>query len=181
MANVPTVIYVRHGRSSANTSGTLAGWMPGVFLDEAGEVQADGVGQRIAAASLPVVEVVIGLCLVLIPKMGITGAAVAWAVAVSMRCILAVVQTRFTMRIVSFGPAAVAVAVANLVCFAVPLILLGRVVDVGPGILALALLVCVPAYALALWLSRHWLMLSVLRGLLQRGPTPVTQEDVADA
>jgi probable phosphomutase (TIGR03848 family) len=58
LALVPTVIFVRHGRSSANTSGTLAGWMPGVFLDETGEVQADGVGQRIAAASLPVVEVV---------------------------------------------------------------------------------------------------------------------------
>ena len=55
---VPTVIFVRHGRSSANTSGTLAGWMPGVFLDETGQVQADGVGARLAAASLPVVEVV---------------------------------------------------------------------------------------------------------------------------
>ena len=52
------MIFVRHGRSSANTSGTLAGWMPGVFLDETGEVQADGVGRRLAAASLPVVEVV---------------------------------------------------------------------------------------------------------------------------
>ncbi|TQM58156.1 MSMEG_4193 family putative phosphomutase [Humibacillus xanthopallidus] len=55
---MPTVIFVRHGRSSANTSGTLAGWMPGVYLDETGEVQADGVGVRLAAASLPVVEVV---------------------------------------------------------------------------------------------------------------------------
>ena len=58
MASVPTVIFVRHGRSSANTSGTLAGWMPGVFLDETGEAQAASVGQRLAAAVLPVVEVV---------------------------------------------------------------------------------------------------------------------------
>jgi len=55
---VPTVIFVRHGRSSANVSGTLAGWMPGVFLDETGEAQAASVGARLAAASLPVVEVV---------------------------------------------------------------------------------------------------------------------------
>jgi probable phosphomutase (TIGR03848 family) len=55
---VPTVIFVRHGRSSANTSGTLAGWMPGVFLDETGEAQAAALGQRLAAAVLPVAEVV---------------------------------------------------------------------------------------------------------------------------
>lgn len=55
---MPTVIFVRHGRSSANASATLAGWMPGVFLDEVGEQQADAVGQRLAAAELPVVEIV---------------------------------------------------------------------------------------------------------------------------
>ena len=132
------------------------------------------------ANSLTALALDIGLCLLLIPKMGITGAALAWAVAVSIRCILAVVQTRFTMRIVSFGPAAIAAAAANLVCFAVPLLLLGRVTDIGPLTLLLALLVCVPAYALALWLARNRLMLHVLRGLLQRGPSR-TQEDVSDA
>ena len=55
---MPTVIFVRHGRSSANTSGTLAGWMPGVFLDDVGESQAAAVGDRLAAAILPIVEVV---------------------------------------------------------------------------------------------------------------------------
>jgi O-antigen/teichoic acid export membrane protein len=130
--------------------------------------------------SLTALALDIGLCLVLIPKMGITGAALAWAVAVSIRCALAVVQTRFTMRIVSFGPAAIAVALANIVCFAVPLFLLGTVTDIGPGTLALALVACVPAYVLALWLARHWLMLSVLRGLMQRGPSRA-QEDVPDA
>ncbi len=58
LALVPTVLFVRHGRSSANTSGVLAGWMPGVFLDETGEAQAAAVGQRLAAAVLPVAEVV---------------------------------------------------------------------------------------------------------------------------
>ncbi len=131
--------------------------------------------------SLTALALDIVLCVVLIPRMGITGAAVAWAVAVSTRCILAVVQTRATMRIVSFGPAALAVAAANIVCFALPLLVLGRLTDVGPGILALALLACVPAYALALWLARRVLMLEVLRGMLRRGPTPAAQEDVADA
>jgi probable phosphomutase (TIGR03848 family) len=51
---VPTVIFVRHGRSSANSTGTLAGWLPGVALDETGQRQADELGRRIAAADLDV-------------------------------------------------------------------------------------------------------------------------------
>ena len=55
---MPTVIFVRHGRSSANATGVLAGWTPGVELDDRGQAQADAVGNRLAAAGLPVVEVV---------------------------------------------------------------------------------------------------------------------------
>ncbi|MDN5791010.1 MAG: MSMEG_4193 family putative phosphomutase [Micrococcales bacterium] len=55
---MPTVIFVRHARSSANTAGVLAGWMPGVFLDATGEKQAEAVGARLAATRLPIVEVV---------------------------------------------------------------------------------------------------------------------------
>lgn len=55
---MPTVLLVRHGRSTANTEGILAGWQPGVFLDETGEQQAAAVGQQLVAAHLPVVEVV---------------------------------------------------------------------------------------------------------------------------
>lgn len=55
---MPTALFVRHGRSSANTSGVLAGWMPGVFLDPTGEEQAAALGARLAAAELPVVLVV---------------------------------------------------------------------------------------------------------------------------
>jgi probable phosphomutase (TIGR03848 family) len=51
---VPTVIFVRHGRSSANSTGTLAGWLPGVALDETGRRQADELGARIATAALDV-------------------------------------------------------------------------------------------------------------------------------
>ena len=58
LAGVPTVILVRHGRSTSNTAGTLAGWMPGVFLDETGEAQAAALGQRFAHAALPIAEIV---------------------------------------------------------------------------------------------------------------------------
>jgi probable phosphomutase (TIGR03848 family) len=45
-----TVILVRHGRSTANTGGILAGRAVGVHLDEHGRSQADALGPRLAAA-----------------------------------------------------------------------------------------------------------------------------------
>lgn len=52
-----TVILVRHGRSTANTGGILAGRADGVHLDDHGRGQADALGPRIAAAQ-PVALVV---------------------------------------------------------------------------------------------------------------------------
>ena len=49
---MPTLLLVRHGRSTANTAGVLAGWTPGVHLDERGREQAAALGQRLAAVPL---------------------------------------------------------------------------------------------------------------------------------
>jgi len=51
-----TVILVRHARSTANTSGILAGRTPGVLLDETGQDQAARTGERLA--TLPLAAVV---------------------------------------------------------------------------------------------------------------------------
>ena len=56
MGAVPTVLLVRHGRTAANASGTLAGWTPGIGLDEAGRAQAQALAERLAA--VPVAAVV---------------------------------------------------------------------------------------------------------------------------
>jgi probable phosphomutase (TIGR03848 family) len=53
---MPTLILVRHGRSTANTEGLLAGWTPGVALDERGAAQAAALPARLAA--LPLAEAV---------------------------------------------------------------------------------------------------------------------------
>jgi probable phosphomutase (TIGR03848 family) len=53
---VPTVLLVRHGRTTANASGVLAGWTPGVGLDDAGLAQARTLAARIAP--LPIAAVV---------------------------------------------------------------------------------------------------------------------------
>ncbi|MDO5627770.1 MAG: MSMEG_4193 family putative phosphomutase [Mobilicoccus sp.] len=50
---MPTVLLVRHGRTAANASGTLAGWSPGVELDDTGAEQARALAARVAG--LPVV------------------------------------------------------------------------------------------------------------------------------
>jgi len=49
---VPTLILARHGRSTSNTAGTLAGRTPGVQLDDTGIGQAEAAAGRIADVPL---------------------------------------------------------------------------------------------------------------------------------
>jgi probable phosphomutase (TIGR03848 family) len=53
---VPTLLLVRHGRTAANASGTLAGWTPGIGLDDTGRAQAQALAQRLAP--VPVAAIV---------------------------------------------------------------------------------------------------------------------------
>ncbi|MCU7821655.1 histidine phosphatase family protein [Kitasatospora sp. DSM 101779] len=49
---MPTLLLVRHGRSTANTAGVLAGWTPGVELDDTGREQAAGLVGRLSGLPL---------------------------------------------------------------------------------------------------------------------------------
>ncbi|MFJ9949061.1 histidine phosphatase family protein [Kitasatospora sp. NPDC091207] len=49
---MPTLLLVRHGRSTANTAGILAGWTPGVDLDDTGREQAAALAGRLAGVPL---------------------------------------------------------------------------------------------------------------------------------
>ncbi len=49
---VVTVLLVRHGRSTANTGGILAGRTPGVHLDDHGNAQADQVAERLTGITV---------------------------------------------------------------------------------------------------------------------------------
>jgi len=53
---VTTLILLRHGRSSANVAGVLAGRTPGVELDETGRAQAQKVVERLTG--VPLAEIV---------------------------------------------------------------------------------------------------------------------------
>ncbi len=50
------VLLIRHGRTAANVSGVLAGWSPGVDLDDQGREQVLALAQRLA--SLPIAAVI---------------------------------------------------------------------------------------------------------------------------
>lgn len=50
-----TVLLVRHGRTAANADGLLAGWTPGISLDEQGRAQADALAARLAPVPLAAV------------------------------------------------------------------------------------------------------------------------------
>ncbi len=47
-----TLLLIRHGRTSANTAGILAGRSPGVELDDVGHQQVAAVGERLAGVPL---------------------------------------------------------------------------------------------------------------------------------
>ncbi|MFJ8042152.1 histidine phosphatase family protein [Kitasatospora sp. NPDC096147] len=53
---MPTLLLVRHGRSTANTAGVLAGWTPDVHLDETGRAQAAELAGRLDG--IPLVQAV---------------------------------------------------------------------------------------------------------------------------
>jgi probable phosphomutase (TIGR03848 family) len=52
---VTTVLLVRHGRTTANNTGVLAGWTAGVSLDDTGRAQASALATRLAPVPLAAV------------------------------------------------------------------------------------------------------------------------------
>ena len=50
-----TVLLVRHGRTTANADGTLAGWTPGITLDDVGNEQVAALAARLATVPLTAV------------------------------------------------------------------------------------------------------------------------------
>lgn len=107
----------------------------------------------------------IGLCFLLIPRMGIAGAAVAWAVALAVRAGLSYVQVYATLKITPLSKASLLAGGAAVLCFALPML--------GLTVLGLATLltfiitgvVGTGAYLGLLWLARKPLHLQALRNL----------------
>jgi O-antigen/teichoic acid export membrane protein len=111
------------------------------------------------------VAVNVGLDLVLIPRYGITGAAIGWAVAIVVTNLMPMVQLAATIRLQPFGRGTVLAAVLSAVSFcAIPL---GMRAVLGGGLAGLAAGVaagCV-VQAAGLWRFRGMLRLSAMPGV----------------
>ena len=126
--------------------------------------------------SLLALAIDLTLCFVLIPQWGISGAAVAWGVAVLTKCTLAFIQARVILHVVSFGASAAVVAAAGVVCLGLPMAALSAFSEPDAWRTAGAAAVCLAAYAGALWLGRRQLMLGVFRSLVGRRLNRSTKE-----
>ena len=122
--------------------------------------------------TLAALAVDVGLCLLLIPRLGIVGAAVAWGVAVSFRCALATVQLRIDVRLAPDLRTIGLAAALPVVCLALPLLVLHQTRSLGPGVWLAATALAATAYAAVAWRLRGPLAIDLLvRGL--RRPRPV--------
>lgn len=103
----------------------------------------------------------VGLCLLLVPRIGIAGAALAWVVAVVVRCVLAVVQLRADIGLRL--PVADLLLAASLPvgCVGVPVALLAVVTGLSPAAWLLATALAGLGYAAVVWRLRSRLAVDV--------------------
>ncbi len=114
------------------------------------------------ANAVSALAVDIALCLVLLPVMGVVGAAIAWACAVGLRCSLAVLQVRADLG-VPFGGREPALAAAIAIgCFGVPSLAWTALGANGLGLWVVFFLVGATTYAVLLWRLRRVLRIDVL-------------------
>lgn len=126
-----------------------------------------GRSGRSLANTLVALGLDVGLCLVLIPRMGIAGAAVAWVVAVVVRCVLAVVQLRSDIGLAPpLGPLLLAAALP-LGCVGVPVALAG-LLGLSPLVWLVACLVAGAGYTAVVWRLRVRLDVDVFASGLRR-------------
>lgn len=123
--------------------------------------------------ALVAVALDIGLCLLLLPRIGIAGAAIAWAAAVVTRSGLAFWQVRRHVGVSPQPGHLLGVALVPVVCFALPALALTASGSTALLPWAAVTLASVVAYAVALHALRARLSLDELVAALRRRPTPV--------
>jgi O-antigen/teichoic acid export membrane protein len=111
------------------------------------------------------VGVNVSLDLVLIPRYGITGAAIGWAVAIVLTNLMPMAQLASSIHLQPFGRGTVLAAALSTVAFCV--VPLGARVVIGGGLAGLAAGVAVGSvvFALGLWRFRGVLRLSAMPGV----------------
>ena len=109
----------------------------------------------------------IGLNVLLIPRFGINGAAIAWMASIVYNNVSAVVMVRI-LGITPFGRAHTLIAVAATACFGILGLAFRLVLGATPASLAAFAVTSTGAYAVVLWRLRHRLELPTLVGSIAR-------------
>jgi O-antigen/teichoic acid export membrane protein len=153
------------------TGGTVVAVLAGAMLVATGCGMVDMVLAMAGRTSWNLVNVLIalgvtiGLDVVLIPRLGALGAAIGLACAVVVNNLLPLVQVGRAAGLHPFGAGTVAAAALATACFGVLPRLVALAAGTGAAGMAVAMLVCVPAYAAGVWLLRDRLSLhSFTRG-----------------
>lgn len=115
------------------------------------------------------VGVQLSLCLVLIPRYGILGAAIAWGAAILTSNLVPLTQIALTFGLHPFGRAPMAAAALAVTCYlgvgSVGRVVLGTTVSAT----VMTLVSATALYVLGLWLLREPLELAALRSVRRRG------------
>jgi O-antigen/teichoic acid export membrane protein len=111
----------------------------------------------------------IGLNLLLIPHIGILGAAIAWSASIAIDNITAMIEVRWIMGMAPFGPGYWLAAGTTLICFGTTGVAARLVLGQTLPALVVALLAGVVSYALMLYVGRARMQLSELVAALRPG------------
>jgi O-antigen/teichoic acid export membrane protein len=122
-----------------------------------------------AAAAL---VVNIGLNLLLLPRLGIVGAAIAWGASIVVDNVTAMVELRWVLRLAPFGPGYALVVAMTVGCFGVTGIVARAALGQNLPALAAALAAGTAAFAVALYTARASLQLDGLAGALRARAAP---------
>ena len=112
----------------------------------------------------------VGLNLVLIPRFGMEGAAIAWAVSIIVDNLMALTEVWLFLGMRPFGPGYLPAASAALGCFGLVGLAARGILGTTDGAFVAFVVVAVPSYAWVLWRLRRRLHLDELVGAFGSGP-----------
>jgi O-antigen/teichoic acid export membrane protein len=120
----------------------------------------------------------IGLNLILIPRMGIVGAAVAWSASILFNNLAPVIQVWLLLRLHPFGPAFWRVTGSAALCFGLLALLVRGLMGPSLAGFVTSTLVAIALYVALLWRSRRELRLWVIRDAFRPRSKAVAAERV---
>jgi O-antigen/teichoic acid export membrane protein len=173
LALAPTLLHLFGGPSYREGQGVVAVLALAALLAAAGGpvdlilLMAGRSGVSLVN-SLVALGVNLTLNLLLIPPLGIIGAAIAWAAAIVVRNVLGMVQVRSNLHWLPFSRSSVHVGGLALLCFAVPPQLAMGAGDQPTGVVLSLLIVGAAVYLAALWKLRRQLALTAFTAMLRR-------------